>query len=93
MVIVRRYKSDSPLGFTPSQRWRPTAAIDAFPCCKLQLAKTTAIREVWISMGSLGGTMMDKFLNLHCLETNFMEGTVQFVESVSIPFDAARFMS
>ena len=84
-------QSDEPLGFTPSQRWRPTAAINAFPYCKLQLAQITAIRGAWINMGSLGDPTVNKFLNLHCLETNFMEGTVQFDESISFPFDATRF--
>ena len=31
--------------------------------------------------------IMDRFMNLHCLETNVMEGTLQFNESVGFPFD------
>ena len=87
MLIVRCNKSDDSLGFTPSQRWRPTAAVDVFPYCKLQLAQIDTIRDMWINMTSMEA-IMDKFLNLHCLETNSMEGTVQFDESVSFPFDA-----
>ena len=78
--IVSEYKYGARIGFTPSQRWRSTAS-DPFPYCKLQRAETDMIRSEWMNMGNSQG-IMDKFMNLHCLETNVMEGTLQFNESV-----------
>ena len=74
---------DAQLGFTPSQRWRPTAASDPFPYCKLQHAEIDIIRSKWTNMGH----PLDKFMKFHCLETNIMEGTLQFNELVSFLFD------
>ncbi|KAF9479200.1 hypothetical protein BDN70DRAFT_932772 [Pholiota conissans] len=76
------YKNNPSLGFSPSQRWRSTAGIDTFPYCRLQQAQITSMRDDWLRMDS----PMDikaKFFNLHCLETNVIEGTVQFDESTT----------
>ncbi|KAF8727161.1 hypothetical protein AX14_007557 [Amanita brunnescens Koide BX004] len=78
---LHNYLHDTSLGFTASQRWRPTAGSDVFPYFKLQRIQINAIRNEWMNMES-PETIMEKFLNLHCLETNVMEGTVQFDESV-----------
>ncbi|KAF8727159.1 hypothetical protein AX14_007557 [Amanita brunnescens Koide BX004] len=79
---LHNYLHDTSLGFTASQRWRPTAGSDVFPYFKLQRIQINAIRNEWMNMES-PETIMEKFLNLHCLETNVMEGTVQFDESAS----------
>ncbi|KAF8194652.1 fido domain-containing protein [Pholiota molesta] len=71
---LMRYKNDPLLGFTPSQRWRPTAEKDPFPYCKLQRAQINAIRDRWANIESKQG-IMAKLQNMHCLETNFIEGT------------------
>lgn len=81
MLLVHRYRHDASLGFTASQRWRPTAGSDVFPYFKLQRVQISEIRSQWMDMKS-PPTIMEKFLNLHCLETNVMEGTLQFDESV-----------
>jgi hypothetical protein len=81
---VNEYKYGARIGFTPSQRWRSTAS-DPFPYCKLQRAETDMIRIEWMKMGPGNSQgIMDKFMNLHCLETNVMEGTLQFNESVGL---------
>lgn len=77
------YKNDLSLGFSPSQRWRSTAEKDTFPYCKLQSAHIDVIRQ-WQNMHP-PKDIMAKCLNLHCLETNVIEGTVQFD-----PSDTAR---
>ncbi len=74
------YKTDLSLGFSPSQRWRPTAR-DAFPYCKLQRAQIAAMHKQWSSMGD-AAVVVAHFLNLHCLETSLMEGAFQFEEKV-----------
>lgn len=76
------YRTDMTLGFSPSQRWRPTAR-DAFPYCKLQRAQIAAMHAQWTSMGA-AEDVMARFLNLHCLETSLMEGAFQFEEKVRI---------
>lgn len=73
------------MDFTPSQRWRSTAEKDVFPYCKLQRAQVDVIRDQWQNMGP-PDDVMAKFLNLHCLETNVIEATVQFDASVSFSF-------
>ena len=73
-------KTDMSLGFSPSQRWRPTAR-DAFPYCKLQCAQIAAMRTQWTCIGDVA-VVMARFLNLHCLETSLMEGAFQFEEKV-----------
>ncbi|KAF5370468.1 hypothetical protein D9615_009755 [Tricholomella constricta] len=71
--------------FTPSQRWRPTAGVDSFPYCRLTAAQVTELREMWISISPAGDSdIMDKYQNLHCLETNSLEGTVSFSEASAI---------
>ncbi|EDR13975.1 uncharacterized protein LACBIDRAFT_321696 [Laccaria bicolor S238N-H82] len=77
------YKNDLSLGLSPSQRWRSTAEKDTFPYCKLQSAHIDVIRQ-WQNMHP-PKDIMAKCLNLHCLETNVIEGTVQFD-----PSDTAR---
>jgi hypothetical protein len=78
-----RYKNDPLLGFTPSQRWRPTAEKDPFPYCKLQRAQINAIRDRWANIESKQG-ILAKLQNMHCLETNFIEGTFLLDEDVCI---------
>ncbi|KAF8073638.1 hypothetical protein FPV67DRAFT_757692 [Lyophyllum atratum] len=75
------YKNNSSLGFSPSQRWRSTAEKDTFPYCKLQRAQIHVIRDEWPNTSSTD--IMAKFLNLHCLETNVIEGTMQFDPSTT----------
>ena len=80
---MSEYKYDARIGFTPSQRWRSTASeSDPFLYCKLQRAEIDMIRS---ELGNSKG-IMDKFMNLHRLETNVMEGTLQFNESLGFPF-------
>ena len=83
---MSEYKNDTRIGFTPSQRWRSTAS-DAFPYCKLQRAEIDMIRNDWMNMGN-PQAFMDKYMNLHCLETNVMEGALQFNESVDFSFSS-----
>ncbi|KIM37854.1 hypothetical protein M413DRAFT_76580, partial [Hebeloma cylindrosporum] len=69
------YKNNPSLGFSWSQRWRSTIENDhTFPYCKLQRAQIVVIRDQWQNdRGS-----QEDFLNLHCLETNVIEGTLEF---------------
>ncbi|KAF8153961.1 fido domain-containing protein [Crassisporium funariophilum] len=76
------YKNNPLLGFSPSQRWRSTAEKDNFPYCKLQRAQINVIRDKWQNTGS-PADFMAKFLNIHCLETNVIEGTLQFDPSAT----------
>jgi hypothetical protein len=78
---VFNYKNNPSLGFTPSQRWRATAENDMFPYCKLQRARIDNLCDGWQNTSS-PKDFMAKFLNLHCLETNVIEGTTQFDPSV-----------
>jgi hypothetical protein len=82
---VFNYKNNPSLSFTPSQRWRATAQNDTFPYCRLQRAQIDALRNRWQNINS-PKDLMAKFLNLHCLETNVIEGTVQFDPAVSFLF-------
>lgn len=83
---VYHYKYDPSLAFTPSQRWQPTARYDSFPYCRLQRAQIDMVRAQWQNLGH-PDHIMPKFLNLHCVETNVIEGLVQFNESVSLSFN------
>ena len=76
------HKNNSSLSFLPSQRWRSTAEKDTLPYCKLQRAQINSILDQWQNIGS-PEDIMAKFLNLHCLETNVIEGTMEFDLSVS----------
>ncbi|KAF8810803.1 hypothetical protein BYT27DRAFT_7185462 [Phlegmacium glaucopus] len=76
------YKTNLSLGFSPSQRWRPTAEKDTFPYCKLQRAQIDGMRGKWQNIDS-PEDIMAKFLNLHCLETNVIEGTMKFDSSAT----------
>ncbi|KDR77082.1 hypothetical protein GALMADRAFT_139105 [Galerina marginata CBS 339.88] len=71
------YKNNPSLSFSPSQRWRSTAGKHTFPYCKLQRAQIDVIRDQWQNIGP-SEDVMAKFLNFHCLETNHIEGTMQF---------------
>ncbi|KAF8869586.1 hypothetical protein CPB84DRAFT_1915496, partial [Gymnopilus junonius] len=71
------------LVISASQRWRSAAGTDTCPYCRLQRAQIASIRDDWQKMDP----PMDikaNFFNLHCLETNVIEGTVQFDESVCL---------
>lgn len=78
-------KNNPSLGFSPSQRWRSTAEKDMFPYCKLQRVQIDVIRDQWQNVSS-SEDIMAKFLNLHYLETNIIEGIVQFDPAVSFSF-------
>ncbi|KAF8194656.1 hypothetical protein BJ912DRAFT_901192 [Pholiota molesta] len=75
-----RYKTDPSLGFSPSQSWRPTAAKDTFPYCRLQRAQISDVRDRWHNIEFKPGVMA-KLQNMHCLETNFIEGTFYLNEN------------
>ncbi|KAF8194657.1 fido domain-containing protein [Pholiota molesta] len=79
---LNQYKHDPSMGFTPSQRWRPTAGHDPFPYFRLQRAEIDMVRAQWKNLGHQQH-IMSKFLNLHCVETNDIEGLVHFNLSAS----------
>ncbi|KIM41943.1 hypothetical protein M413DRAFT_141242 [Hebeloma cylindrosporum] len=75
------YKTNPSLGFSFSQRWQPgTACNDPFPYCKLQRTEIDDLHNRWRTISS-PKDVMPEFLNLHCLETNAIEGTFQFDSS------------
>lgn len=54
-----------------------------FPYCQLQQAEIRFMREQWTTL-SASESLMTKYLNIHCLETNIIEGTVLFNTSVRV---------
>lgn len=75
---MRTYKDNTSI-YTPSQRWRPNVAQDRIPAssCKLQHAEYVTFQESWEKMNA-AGVNLDQYLNYHCLETNAIEGVLQF---------------
>ncbi|KAI0357344.1 hypothetical protein OH77DRAFT_1502944 [Trametes cingulata] len=75
---LHTYKTNTSI-YTPSQRWRPNVAQDRLPAssCKLQHAEYVSFREAWDRLGA-AGVSMATYLNYHCLETNAIEGVLQF---------------
>jgi hypothetical protein len=71
--------------FTPSQRWKSAAKQPPFPYCKLQSADLNALRTLWKSINGTSDEIMNQFLNLHCLETNAIEGMLKLESSVTEP--------
>ncbi|RDB22873.1 hypothetical protein Hypma_010278, partial [Hypsizygus marmoreus] len=64
--------------FTPSQHWRSTAQLDGrFPYCRLQRAQIDLLQNQWTNMCP-PEVILARCLNLHCLETNAIEGIFQF---------------
>lgn len=45
-----------------------------YPYCKLQQAQYTLLRALWTPTW-LPSDLWDQYLNLHCLETDYNEGT------------------
>lgn len=81
-MLVRLYKIGQ--GFSASQRWRSiTTADGAFPYCKLQRRQIEDIRDLWQAISNMDGAA-GMFINMHCIETNILEGTFQFDLSVSL---------
>ncbi|EED78681.1 predicted protein [Postia placenta Mad-698-R] len=73
---LRAYKIGQ--GFSASQRWRSTIATDgAFPYCKLQRSQVENVRNLWQTIGNQDGAI-DKLMNMHCIETNVIEGILRF---------------
>lgn len=81
-LIVRTYKDNTSI-YTPSQRWRPNVAQDRIPAssCKLQHAEYVAFQDSWDQLNAAGVTLAT-YLNYHCLETNAIEGVLQFDPAV-----------
>ncbi|OSX63197.1 hypothetical protein POSPLADRAFT_1140398, partial [Postia placenta MAD-698-R-SB12] len=76
LLLVRLYKIGQ--GFSASQRWRSiTTADGAFPYCKLQRRQIEDIRDLWQAISNMDGAA-GMFINMHCIETNILEGTFQF---------------
>ncbi|EED85880.1 predicted protein [Postia placenta Mad-698-R] len=76
LLLVRLYKIGQ--GFSASQRWRSiTTADGAFPYCKLQRRQIEEIRDLWQAISNMDGAA-GMFINMHCIETNILEGTFQF---------------
>ncbi|KAI0632524.1 fido domain-containing protein [Trametes polyzona] len=75
---LRTYKENTSI-YTPSQRWRPNVAQDRLPAssCKLQHAEYVSFQESWDKLNAVGATL-PVYLNYHCLETNAIEGVLQF---------------
>ncbi|KAI0669138.1 fido domain-containing protein [Trametes maxima] len=75
---LRTYKTNTSI-YTPSQRWRPNVAQDRLPAssCKLQHAEYVAFQDSWARLSSAGDAM-PTYLNYHSLETNAIEGVLQF---------------
>ncbi|PPQ86123.1 hypothetical protein CVT25_002758 [Psilocybe cyanescens] len=72
--LLSEYKDSS--YFTPSQRWVPTAQ-HPFPRCRLEKEDLQRFRELWESL-KFKNNNEALFLNMHCLETNYIEGTFAF---------------
>jgi hypothetical protein len=67
--------------FSPSQRWRTTVGVP-FPSYPFQESEIAELSSLWKNLVSIPNSLK-LFLNLHCLETNFLEGTFMFKTSVS----------
>jgi hypothetical protein len=76
---VNLYKNSS--HFSASQHWRTTTNV-ALPYCRLQRSQIVELSSLWRNLASTPD-FLKRFLNLHCLETNFIEGTFEFDPSVS----------
>ncbi|EED78680.1 predicted protein [Postia placenta Mad-698-R] len=61
-----------------------TTADGAFPYCKLQRRQIEDIRDLWQTIGNQDGAI-DKLMNMHCIETNVIEGILRFDPPVSFP--------
>lgn len=80
-TTVTNYKGDLLGKFTPSQRWIPTA-LDPFPYCKVKAQDIQTLLGKWRKLESYDD-FRDRFLNMHSLHTNHIEGTFLLNEVVS----------
>lgn len=77
---VSAYKSAQ--NITPNQHWRRRTSEDPFPYCRMPKAFIDELRQNWKKLSIMDSSVLSKFINLHCLETNVIEGTVQFDPTV-----------
>lgn len=77
---VSAYKSAQ--NITPNQHWRPRTSEDPFPYCRMPKAFIDDLRLSWNKLSVTDSSAFSKFINLHCLETNVIENTVQFDQEV-----------
>lgn len=83
LSTVTNYKGDPFRKFTPSQRWIPTA-LDPFPYCKVKEERIQNLLKDWKTLESYSD-FRDRFINMHSLHTNYIEGTFLLDEFVSHP--------
>ncbi|GAV99156.1 protein [Lentinula edodes] len=74
--MLSAYKSAQ--NITPNQHWRRRTSEDPFPYCRMPKAFIDELRQNWKKLSTMDSSVLSKFINLHCLETNVIEGTVQF---------------
>ncbi|EJF65537.1 hypothetical protein DICSQDRAFT_152704 [Dichomitus squalens LYAD-421 SS1] len=79
---LRHYMNNSHL-FTPSQRWRKGTSEDPFPYCRLQRSRIEFLQTTWTLLGDNSQEVMSRYLNYHCIESNALEGTVEFHPSAT----------
>jgi hypothetical protein len=69
--------------FSPSQRWRSTIKLDGgFPYCHIRQVKKDELLNAWQALGP-PETVLDRAIDLHCVETNELEGMVTFGPTVN----------
>ncbi|EED85814.1 predicted protein [Postia placenta Mad-698-R] len=69
---LRKYKANLST-YLPSQIWRPTIGTP-LPFCKLKQKQIKKLRDRWSTRDP--HILMDKFLNMYCLETNKIERAI-----------------
>ncbi|KAI0771112.1 fido domain-containing protein [Trametes elegans] len=76
---LRAYKTNTSI-YTPSLCWRPNVAQDTLPAssCKLQHAEYNAFEQSWTRLSSTSSDALLTYINYHCLETNAIEGVLQY---------------
>ncbi|KAF9065045.1 fido domain-containing protein [Rhodocollybia butyracea] len=89
--ILSAYKSTQ--NVTHNQHWRPKTSEDAFPYCRMPKAFIDDFRQTWEKLSVMDSSALSKFLNLHCLESNVIEGTIKFDPYVTNMLVQAGFSS
>ncbi|KAJ3849712.1 fido domain-containing protein, partial [Lentinula lateritia] len=89
--MLSAYKSAQ--NITPNQNWRRRTSEDPFPYCRMPKAFIDELRQNWKKLSNMDPSVLSKFINLHCLETNVIEGTVQFDPTATTMLVQAGFLN
>ncbi|KAF9554070.1 hypothetical protein CPC08DRAFT_767033 [Agrocybe pediades] len=62
--------------YAPKMAWNPNVSSEIKPAFKLEIDSYRELRDLWPSFNT--SERLDQFYNLHCIETNAIEGTFMF---------------